>query len=139
MHPQLNPVQFGKAFADSPDGSPAPNLVDITGISVRRAQTQSEVEQVFDVRWAGYKKYFSTRAEIVDFFDEASNAVLLLAVDVDGRPLGTIRLLDRRHGAIELDQLVAVDSLLTPQQYPVVEATRFSMPHGSQSRSVTKA
>jgi len=64
----------------------------------------------------------------VDSKDFNPNATLLLAEDEQNNPVGSIRILDRRSGRIELDQFIEVNSLLSRDEMPCVEATRFSIP-----------
>lgn len=111
-------------------------MIDITDIFVKEAKTSTEKEQVFNIRWKGYKKYFTRKAEISDDFDIAPNVTLLLAFDKEEHVIGTMRILDRTHGRIELDRFVDVDAMLSPKEQPCAEATRFSIPTHPKSRLV---
>ena len=81
-----------------------PNLD--AGTFVRRARTQDDFLKVFDLRWEGYKKYFKSKDEIVDELDFSQNCTLLLAEDEYHNAIGTLRILDRRFGTVELDKYV---------------------------------
>lgn len=112
---------------------------DPSGISVRQAVSPADVEKVFDLRWQSYKKHFDARDEVVETRDSAINATLLLATNVCDRPLGTLRILDRGQGEIELDDFLDVDSLLSPIERPAVEASRFVVPRHPRAEDVLLA
>lgn len=107
-----------------------------TPIQVFTAKTIEDLDRVFDVRWEGYKKYFESRHEVIDEFDFYPQAILFLAEDVHGQAIGTLRLLDRRFGPIELDKFVEVDSILSYREKACVEATRFSIPNHPDSKMI---
>lgn len=65
---------------------------------------------------------------MVDGYDLASNMTLLLAEDERRHPCGTLRILDRRFGDIELDEFLDVNSLLPENERLCIEASRFSIP-----------
>lgn len=109
------------------------------GIRVRPARSQSELEQVYAVRYRGYAKYLHDPQSVREALDQSAACILLLATDVQDTPLGTMRLLDRRLGPIELDQYLDVDRLLPAAQQPVVEATRYSVPASPISKWVKLA
>ncbi|MGA1826577.1 MAG: N-acyl amino acid synthase FeeM domain-containing protein [bacterium] len=104
------------------------NFSKYANIFVRKADSRDDIQGVFDVRWKGYAKYFTSKEEMVDEYDLASNVTLLLAHDDQRNPLGTLRILDRRFGDIELDAFLDVDSLLPEDEQFCIEATRFSIP-----------
>lgn len=99
-----------------------------TNISVHTAKTINDVKRVFKIRWQGYKKYFSRKDQNVDKFDFSPNVTFFLAEDQYHRAVGTLRILDRRYGAIELDEFIDVDSFLSEPERSCIEATRFSIP-----------
>ena len=108
-------------------------------IQVRRAVSDEEVAQAYAVRWRGYRKYFDDPGSVRDHLDAGENAVLLLASRGDGTPVGTLRILDRRRGPIELDAFLSVDGLLPAERHPVAEATRFAVPTCPDSRWIKLA
>ncbi len=97
-------------------------------IHIKQAIFDYEKEKVFDVRWAGYKKYFSSRDEMIDEIDFCDNTILLIAEDSQGNPLGTMRILNQSLSNIELEQFVDINNILLPSELPCAEATRFSIP-----------
>lgn len=103
---------------------------------IRPAATEEDRQKVFDVRWAGYKKYFRHRDEAIDQYDFASNVTLLLATDDHDNALGTMRILNRTGGDIELDAYLDVESLLSEDEKPCAEATRFSVPWHPNSKTI---
>jgi len=105
-------------------------------IFVRKAKTEEGLRRVFDIRWEGYKKYVNKKEEVIDEYDFASNATLLLAEDGFNEPVGTMRILDRRHGKIELDEFIEVDSLLTEHEKQCAEVTRFSFSKHLKSKLI---
>lgn len=113
-----------------------PTPVPKRNIYVRRAQTCKELEKVFGVRWQGYKKYYSCKDDNLDNFDFSTQAILLLAEDENHNPVGTLRILDRRYGNIELDKFIDVDSLLSEEEKSCIEATRFSIPKHPDSKLI---
>jgi len=113
-----------------------PRPVPKMNIYVRRAQTCEDLEKVFEVRWQGYKKYYNSKDDNTDNFDFSPQAILFLAEDEQHKPVGTLRILDRRYGSIELDQFIDVDSLLSEDEKSCVEATRFSIPNHPDSKLI---
>lgn len=109
------------------------------GVHVRRAVTADDLENVYAIRWHGYKKYFSEPDQVREALDTAPNARLLLATDRNGIAIGTMRILDRRLGAIELDQYLNVDSLLPVERHPAADGSRLSVPASEQSMFVKTA
>jgi hypothetical protein len=92
--------------------------------------------KVFHVRWEGYKKYFKSEEENMDEHDFSSETTLLLAEDRHHNPVGTMRILDRRYGSIELDKFVNLNSFLSEGERVCIEATRFSIPKHPQSKLI---
>jgi hypothetical protein len=110
--------------------------IDISQIQVRRAATSADLNKAFSIRWQGYKKYFSDESQIVDGYDYADNCTLLLAIDEDTNPVGTLRLLNSGFGPTEIESFISIESLLEPNEMPFVEATRFSVPPHPLSREI---
>ncbi|MGA1823798.1 MAG: N-acyl amino acid synthase FeeM domain-containing protein [bacterium] len=107
-----------------------------TTISVRKVENKEDLLRLYNVRWKGYAKYFTSKEEIVDKCDFAPNVTLLIAEDGHRKPVGTLRILDREYGSIELDQFVDVDCLLPQGETRCAEVTRFSVPPHPQARLI---
>jgi hypothetical protein len=105
-------------------------------VTIRAARTDSDIRTAINVRWQGYKKYEMFKDPDLEELDLSSNCTILLAEDSSGVALGTIRILDRRYGPIELDRFINVDDLMPYNPRSVAEATRFSIPVTSRSRIV---
>ena len=114
----------------------SPDLIPGMNIYIRRAQTCEDLEKVFEVRWQGYKKYFSCKNDCIDNLDFSPQTILLLAEDEHHNPVGTLRIIDRRYGNIELDKFIDVDSLLPEDEKSCIEATRFSIPKHPDSKLI---
>ena len=100
----------------------------LAGIQVRRATHRTDLEKVYAVRYRGYAKYFGDPMQVREALDQTPGCLLLLATDARGHALGTLRLLDRRYGPIELDNYLDMDQLLPSKRHAIVEATRYSVP-----------
>ena len=62
---------------------------------------------------------------------------MFLATDDQYNPLGTMRLLDKRTGKIELDEFIDTKSILPKKIHQsCVEATRFSVPMQERSKDI---
>ena len=99
--------------------------LDTSQFEVRVARTAEDREKALQVRARGYHMYGNLGPE------EAAakpNETTFLAVDQDDFPVGTLRVLDRRRGKIELDNFLDVDALLDEDEKPCAEATRFAIP-----------
>jgi hypothetical protein len=105
-------------------------------IAIRKAVTIDEMVKVFRVRWEGYKKYYKSEDENLDNYDLLPGTTLLLAEDQHGNAVGTIRIIDRRCGSIELDKFIDLDSFLSEEERVCVEATRFSIPKHPDSKLI---
>ena len=103
---------------------------------IRKVQTKNDFKKVFDVRWKTYKRFFNKEDDLIDLNDFTPNVTLLLAEDEQNNPVGTIRILDRRSGRIELDQFIEINSLLSRSDMPCAEATRFSIPKHPKSAAI---
>ena len=53
-------------------------IPDISNLIVHRVVTPEEKELAYDIRWAGYRKYFSAREEVIDHYDSLESSILLL-------------------------------------------------------------
>lgn len=97
-------------------------------IHVRRARADADLDAALHLRWRGYRKYFADDQDPRDGFDEAPGCLILLAEDDAGTPLGTLRVLDRRLGPVELDRFIDLDALVPATRQPLGEVTRLSIP-----------
>ncbi|QTN31206.1 hypothetical protein HZ994_02300 [Akkermansiaceae bacterium] len=97
-------------------------------------KNQEDWKEAMIVRQKGYRRYFSKVEEVIDCFDTADHSALLLARCPEGNPVGTIRVLDRSRGEIELDRFVDVEQVAGLDAGRMVEATRLSVPAGPWAR-----
>jgi len=65
--------------------------------------TEQERELVKQLRYVGYAGCFSCADETWDTYDDSPNAHVLLALDPENKPIGTIRTVDSRSGTLEVD------------------------------------
>lgn len=99
--------------------------LDTSQFKVGVVRTPEDRKKALQVRARGYNMYGNLDPE------EAvakRNETTFLAVDQDDDPVGTLRVLDRRNGKIELDNFLDVDALLDEDEKPCAEATRFAIP-----------
>ncbi|MEW6380986.1 MAG: GNAT family N-acyltransferase [bacterium] len=135
--PYYHQSQYGKSYPHFHRSRVSTDL-DIEGsVTVRKAVTRDDLMKVFGVRWEGYKKYYKTPDENMDQFDFSPHASLLLAEDKGHNAVGTIRILDRRQGSVELDKFIDLDAILpSEKKTSVIEATRFSIPSHPESKMI---
>ena len=88
------------------------NNLDTSGIIVREVRTPEDQKKAQQLRNRGYRMYFGADPASSDDEKMKPNETTYLAVDKLDNPLGTIRVLDRRKGEIELDHFLDVDALL---------------------------
>lgn len=106
-------------------------------ISVFPVNTLKDREKVFETRLKGYRRYFDKIENVIDEHDYAPNHHLLLAVNEYGTPVGTMRLLDRRYGNIELDTFINVGNIIDEcYSNSCVEVTRFAVPTNEYSKEI---
>ena len=97
-------------------------------IRIKVAGTPDDRKKVKQLRSEGYKMYFGSRASKSEGEEDLKpNETTYLALDKLDNPVGTIRVLDRRKGDIELDHFLDVDNLLKKDEHPCAEATRFTI------------
>jgi hypothetical protein len=108
----------------------------LNNIFVTKVVTEIELQKVFNIRWLGYKKYFKQKDDVIDQFDFSPHATILMATDEHRQPIGTIRILDRRYGKIEIDDFLNVNKLLSKEEHPCAEATRFCIPNNANSKLI---
>jgi hypothetical protein len=122
--------------SNHPQSEVSVDLSPEENITIRKAVTMDDMVKVFRVRWEGYKKYYKSEDETVDESDLSPAATLLLAEDKHHNTVGTIRILDRRYGSVELDRFINVDSFLSKEERVCIEATRFSIPKHLDSKLI---
>jgi hypothetical protein len=105
-------------------------------IVIRKAESEGDFNRIFEIRGTGHAKYINNKEQISDAFDFAANTVLLLAEDKQRNVVGTMRVLDRRYGPIELDTFLDVDSLVSGDEMPCVEVSRFWIPKHLKSKLI---
>lgn len=106
-------------------------------ISVFSVNTLDDREKVFETRLKGYRRYFDKIENVIDEYDYSINHHLFLAVNEFGTPVGTMRLLDRRYGRIELDSLLNINKIVDDMYLKsCVEVTRFAVPTNENSREI---
>lgn len=105
-------------------------------IEVFPATEPASRSEAFQVRFNGYKRYFSGVEACTDELDHLPQTTLMLARHKFEGPLGTLRIIDRRKGTIELDQFLDLSRLLGEKARSCAEATRFSVPQGPHAKVV---
>ena len=117
--------------------------INLSGLAVSNALSQADLDAVIEVRRRAYGKHyphhFVTCNDALDQYDMASNCVHLLARDECGTPVGSMRILDRRAGGIELDEFVNVQSLLSDVETTGAEFTRLAVPSSPRSKTIKLA
>ncbi|MGA1874654.1 MAG: N-acyl amino acid synthase FeeM domain-containing protein [bacterium] len=105
-------------------------------IFIRKAESEEDFNRILETRGTGHAKYVNNKEQTSDAFDFAPNTILLLAEDEQGKVVGTMRVLDRRYGPVELDTFLDVDSLVSGDEMPCVEVTRFWIPKHLKSKLI---
>ena len=103
---------------------------------IRKAKTQKDFKIVFDIRWRAYQKFFNKTDELIESNDFQTNATLLIVEDDKSKPVGSMRILDRRHGKTELDRFVDVKSLIPRSELPCAEGSRLAIPNNPDSKVI---
>ena len=101
--------------------------LDTGDIRVREARTPEDLRKARQLRAEGYKMYFAAGNDAMAHDKTKPNETTFLAVDRNDHPVGTLRVLDRSKGKIELDDFLDVDTLLDENEKPCAEATRFTI------------
>lgn len=101
--------------------------LDTGDISVREVRSPEDRRKARQLRAEGYKMYLAAGNEAVGHDRTEPNETTFLAVDRNDQPVGTLRVLDRTKGKIELDNFIDVDALLNENEKPCAEATRFTI------------
>lgn len=111
-------------------------LSDFSSITVRKARTQEDYDNAMRIRHAGYGKYGLSLTDVEESLDRSPQATILIAENGDGCAVGTMRILDRTLGPIELDRYLDLPVLLPATQLLCAEATRLSVPASPLSPSI---
>jgi len=110
------------------------NVVPFTSLqrlpfTVRIARSADELDQAVHIRHAAYARHVPALAELLSTpepGDRDAGAVVLLAESrLDGTPLGTMRIQTNRHGALAIEQSVALPAWLRHRR--LAEATRLGV------------
>jgi len=107
-----------------------------TRFRVRTAKTREDLKKMYDVRWEGYRIYFSNRSEVIDECDFDPHCTLLIAEDENNNMVGTMRILDRRNGRLEIDDHIQLEAIFSEDELQCCEATRFSVPKQPDSKEI---
>ncbi|MGA1870113.1 MAG: N-acyl amino acid synthase FeeM domain-containing protein [bacterium] len=105
-------------------------------IFIRQVENQEDLIKALNIRWRGYVKYFMNKEDLVDQYDFAPNVTLFLAEDEHHKAVGTLRILDREYGNIELDEYIDVERILPNNVSRCAEVTRFSIPAHPQAKLI---
>jgi len=103
---------------------------------IRKANTQKDFKIAFDIRWRAYQRFFNKTDDLIELNDFQSNATLLIVEDNQNKPVGSMRILDRRYGKIELDRFVDIKSLIPRSELPCAEGSRLSIPNHPNSKVI---
>lgn len=103
------------------------NNLDTSDITVKEVRTPEDRRKALQLRERGYRMYFDSGGGAAAHDKPLPNETIFLAVDQNDTPVGTLRVLDRTKGKIELDDFLDVDSLLDEKEKPCAEATRFTI------------
>jgi hypothetical protein len=103
------------------------NSLDTSNFDVINATKQHQLHQALSIRNAGYAMYFKAKSAKSPRL--LKNETIYLALENDVTPVGTLRVLDERHGPIELEAFFKINSLLENWERPCAEATRFTVPN----------
>ncbi len=102
--------------------------LDTNRYQVKPATTSQDHKLARELRQKGYHMYFRESQPIPPEIP-LPNETTFLAIEIGKNvPVGTLRVLDRSKGKIELDHFLQIDKLLTPAEHPCAEATRFTIP-----------
>ena len=109
-------------------------MEDAKKFKIFKVTNDADMNRVFDMRLMGYGKHYScSKDDMMDDLDFQPNCSQFLAEDMHGNAVGTMRILDRRLGIIELDKFIDVDSVLHNNEKPCLEVTRLTVPNHQQS------
>ena len=72
-------------------------------ITLLKVWDEASKKMVMDLRYAGYEGAFDSPEKAWDEIDRSNNTHVLLALDQNQKPIGTIRIIDGRNGSLEVD------------------------------------
>ncbi len=102
-------------------------------IVVGRAVTEASRSAALALRFRGYRRYFSDQDDVEEPLDSREGVWVFLARDaIDSTPLGTLRVV-LPPATPESDSYLNLASLFSPEDWPIAEATRFSVPPSAQA------
>jgi hypothetical protein len=107
--------------------------VDLSGIQVRRALTESDFQTVARLREAGFSRISRNRtlngraAQWIDELDHHASVFCLIGYDPAGEPSATMRVQDGRISTLELARSVPLENLLVSQYQPAAQFGRLSV------------
>lgn len=102
--------------------------LDTSRFLVKPASTSQDNKHARDLRQIGYRMYHRGDHALPQEIP-LPNETTFLAIEIEKNlPVGTLRVLDRSRGKIELDHYFEIDKLVMPAEHPCAEATRFTIP-----------
>lgn len=102
--------------------------VDLTGITVHKAITDADFDIVARLRKQGFSRVADkTDIAWVDSLDHSPGVFSLIAYNNINEPLATMRVQDGRISELELSRFVPLNSILNPDQKPLIQGARLSV------------
>jgi hypothetical protein len=104
--------------------------VDLSRVSVRRAESDADFALVAQLRAAGFtrlRRHSSPSKEWTDASDRVRGVFSLIGFDYDLQAVGTLRVQDGRHSGLELNTFVAASTVLLPGEHPAAQFARLSV------------
>lgn len=100
---------------------------DLSGLLFRIANGETDIAEILQCRWRGYKKFSFASPECCrDEFDERA-AHYVSRDSASGEVAGCLRMLSRFKGRLELESFVAISNWVEDGACPA-ELARFSVP-----------
>jgi len=118
--------------------------VDLAGIIVRKAATDSDFQIVARLREDGFSRIplttpsNGTKAHTcwIDELDRQPGVFSLIGYACAGKPVATMRVQDGRVSPLELARFVPLDSLLSGEEKPAAQFARLSVTKRNQAADV---
>lgn len=113
--------------------------IDLTGIHVRRAVSDADLQVVAELRRAGFSRVNpngSGHIAWVDELDRTPGGFSLIGYSEEGQPVATMRVQDGRKSTLELTRFVDLSGLLQPDDWPAVQFARLSVIKAPQATAV---
>jgi len=116
--------------------------VNLAGIAVRKATTDSDFETVARLRESGFSRVnrngrsAQPPSKWLDDLDRDPCVFSLIGFNNAGEPIATMRVQDGRVSTLELTRFVPLDSLLGPEDRPAAQFSRLSVMKEAKSTSV---